>query len=211
MYNWVHLPGLTPYSKVIEEMEQAVNKIVSEGNKETIFLVEHEDTYTAGTSAKEEELISKDIIPVFQTGRGGKYTYHGKGQRVIYPILNLASENRKKDLKLYIQQLQDTIVKTLKHLGVESFSCPENIGIWVPTNKGNKKIASVGIRVKKWVTYHGIAINISTDLNKFRGIIACGLSNNIMTSLQELGINISLNEFDDIYKRYFVEVFGCQN
>jgi lipoyl(octanoyl) transferase len=211
MFNWVYLPGLTPYSKVIEEMEGAVNKIIIGGGQETVFLVEHEDTYTAGTSAKEEELLIRDTIPIYRTGRGGKYTYHGKGQRVIYPILNLASDNREKDLKLYIKQLQETIIKTLGELNVESFACPKNIGIWVPTNKGNKKIASVGIRVKKWVTYHGIAINITTDLDKFNGIIPCGLSNNIMTSLQELGINISLNEFDDIYKRYFVEVFGCQN
>ncbi len=207
MFNWIYLPGLSPYAKVIEEMEAMVNKIITERDKEAIFLVEHEDTYTSGTSAKEEELLTKQGIPVFQTGRGGKFTYHGSGQRVIYPIIDLTKENRQKDIRLYIQKLQNTVVKTLKDLGVTSYACEENIGIWTDTPLGHKKLASIGIRVRKWVTYHGIAINISTNLSKFDGIVPCGLNNNPMTSLKELGINISIQEFDDIFKKYFMEEF----
>ncbi|MDF2964809.1 MAG: lipB [Rickettsiaceae bacterium] len=209
MFNWVHQPGLSSYSKVIEEMEQTVNKIIAGSEKETVFLVEHEDTYTGGTSASDRDLLFSGSIPVYKTGRGGKFTYHGPGQRVIYPMLNLNLDKRQKDIKLYISQLQETVIKTLQELSVESYACKENVGIWVTSPLGSRKIASIGIRVKKWVTYHGIAVNISTDLSKFSGIVACGLSNNIMTSLKELGINISIQQFDDIYKKYFLEIFGC--
>jgi lipoyl(octanoyl) transferase len=209
MFNWIYLPGLSPYSKLIEEMESVVNEIIAGCGKETVFLVEHEDTYTFGTSSKEEELIAAKEIPVFKTGRGGKFTFHGKGQRVIYPILNLAHQHRKKDIKLYIAKLQNTVINTFKDLGLNSFACQENIGIWTDTSQGPRKLASIGIRVKKWITYHGIAVNISTDLEKFNGIVPCGLSNNPMTSLKELGINISIPDFDNIYKKYFMEEFRC--
>lgn len=208
MVKWVCLQGLSSYLKVIEEMDLAVNKIISSG-QEMVYLVEHENTYTAGTSADDKDLLSTGNIPIFNVGRGGKHTYHGPGQRVIYPILSLGSPNRKKDIKLYITELQHTVIQTLKYFGVSSFACPDNIGIWVHRQDHTAKIASIGIRVRKWVTFHGIAINIATDLTKFDGIIPCGLSNSRVTSLKELGVNITMNEFDEVYKKYFTEVFGC--
>ena len=146
-------------------------------------------------------------IPLVYTGRGGKLTYHGEGQRVIYPILDLSSEGRQKDLRLYIRMLEEWIIKSLLHLGVRAFTIDGMVGIWVQDNGLPAKIASIGVRVKKWVTYHGIAVNISTDLSMFSSITPCGLTDARMISLKKLGVNVTLNEFDSIIKEEFVNIF----
>lgn len=206
MIEWITLPGLSSYLGTLHLMENKVEQAIKTGS-ETIYLVEHEDVYTAGTNFKPDELLNPGNIPVIYTGRGGKFTYHGKGQRVIYPILNLAKENRQKDLKLYISMLEKWIINTLLHIGVKAYTIPGKVGIWVNDQGENVKIGAIGVRVKKWVTYHGISVNISTELNKFNGIIACGLDNFKVTSLEKFGIKIAFCQFDKILKTEFERVF----
>lgn len=205
---WITLLELTDYNQAIEIMNQYVDDIIIGSREETILLLEHDDVYTAGSSSLESELLNSNNIPVIYTRRGGKFTYHGRGQRVIYPILDLKSSNRVKDVKLYVRNLESWIINTLASLGVEAYTIDGMVGIWVGCAKNPAKIAAIGVRVKKWVTYHGIAINISTDLNKFNGIIPCGINNFSVTSLQKLGINSSFDEFDKLLKQEFGKIFS---
>jgi len=208
MVQFITITNLTNYQDSLVLMEDYVNKVINDATSERVYLVEHLDVYTAGTNYKQKELLNNYNIPVIYTGRGGKFTFHGRGQRVIYPILNLNLPNRTKDLKLYIKMLEEWIINSLKRLGVEGYIIKDKVGIWVKT-KDNipSKIAAIGVRVRKWVTYHGIAVNISTDLNKFNGIIPCGLENSLVTSLNQLGIYIEMSEFDKILEAEFVKVF----
>ncbi|RTK92504.1 MAG: lipoyl(octanoyl) transferase LipB [Rickettsiales bacterium] len=205
---WITLPELTDYNQAIEIMNQYVEDIIIGTGPETILLLEHDDVYTAGSSSLESELLNNNNIPVIYTGRGGKFTYHGQGQRVIYPILDLKNANRVKDIKLYVRNLENWIINTLALINIKAYTIKGMVGIWVGDSKGPAKIAAIGVRVKKWVTYHGIAINISTDLNKFNGIIPCGINNFSVTSLEKLGINISFDEFDKLLKQEFRKVFS---
>ncbi len=203
---WITLPGLSDYKTTLELMENKVAEVITKISQDTIYLVEHQDIYTAGTNFKDEELLDSGNIPVFYTGRGGKFTYHGKGQRVIYPILDLATDSRRRDLKLYIRFLEQWIINTLRHFGINAYVVQDRVGVWVKEGAAESKIAAIGIRVKKWVSYHGIAVNISPDLDKFKGIIACGLANFGVTSFCQLGIKIELEEFDQVLKREFNRV-----
>ena len=208
MAQFITIPNLTDYSVTLRLMEDHVNKIISANEQEIIYLVEHSEVYTAGTSYKQEELLNYNNVPIIYTGRGGKFTFHGPGQRVIYPILNLTLPNRTKDLKLYIKMLEEWIISTLNHFGVKSYIIEGKVGIWVKIKSGElAKIAAIGIRVRKWITYHGIAVNISTDLSKFAGIIPCGLENSSVTSLKQLGIHVEMLEFDKIIQAEFNKIF----
>lgn len=208
MVQWITLNGLTQYKDMIHLMESKVLAVIKGGPFETIYLLQHDDVYTAGTNYQNDELLNPGNIPVIYTGRGGKFTYHGIGQRIIYPILNLSYRN-KKDIKLYINMLQQWIMATLSRLNLEAYIIDDKIGVWIKNKKNNDaKIAAIGIRVKKWVTYHGIAVNISNDLTKYKGIIPCGLQNDHITSLFELGIDISFDQFDLILKSEFESIFG---
>lgn len=201
---------LTPidYQDSLMLMENYVNKVIDGKEPEAVYLVEHLDVYTAGTNYKQEELLNHNNIPVIYTGRGGKFTFHGAGQRVIYPILNLALPNRTKDLKLYVRMLEEWIINSLDILGIKAYIIKDKVGIWVKTNDDiPSKVAAIGVRVRKWVTYHGIAINISTDLNKFNGIIPCGLEDSLVTSLNQLGVYIKMTEFDKILEAEFIKIF----
>ena len=205
---WISLPGLTEYNDALELMHKRVQDIIEGSKNETVFLVEHLDVYTAGTSYKDDELINCKGIPVIYTGRGGKFTYHGPGQRVIYPILNLEGNNRSKDLRLYVRLLEQLIINTLKEIGVKAYTLDKKIGVW--TNIDNNipaKIGAIGVRVKKYVTYHGAAINITTDLNKYKGIIPCGINDYPVTSLASIGIDISMEDFDYLLKQEFNKLF----
>ena len=199
MLIWQELKSLVPYPATIELMESRVSGILSGSESETIFLVEHEDVYTAGTNAKPEELLNPQSVPVIQTGRGGKFTYHGKGQRVIYPVLNLAL--RTKDLRLYVRTLEKWIIATLKKFGIDAYAIDGRVGIWTHARGTEAKIGAIGVRVRKWVTYHGAAINISPDLMKFSGIVPCGISDAAVTSIRECGVDIDMQEFDEVLKR----------
>lgn len=204
MVQFVTLPNLSDYHDTLKLMEDKVASVIDKSSPETIYLVEHNSIYTAGTGFKTNENLD---VPVVHTGRGGQLTYHGEGQRVIYPILDLSSEGRQKDLKLYIKMLEEWIIKTLLHFGIKAFTIDGIVGIWVQEDRVPAKIASIGIRVRKWVTYHGIAVNISTDLDMFSNIIPCGLKDAKTTSLKTLGANIALKEFDSIIRKEFFNTF----
>ena len=203
MVEWINLPGLVNYNESLLMMEERVEKVINGSEDETIYLLEHEDVYTAGTSANNKELLGTNHIPVIYTGRGGKFTYHGPGQRVIYPILNLSLKHRKKDIKLYIKNLENWIISTLAQVGIRAYTIPGKIGIWTYELGKPAKIAAIGVRVKKWVTYHGIAVNITTNLENYSGIIPCGINNFPVTSLDRLTAKIDMKEFDSILKKQF--------
>ncbi len=208
MVKWITIPELINYQDGINIMEQKLDKVIKLLEPDTIFLLEHNEIYTAGTSSKQDELLTPDRFPVIYTGRGGKFTYHGPGQRVIYPIINLNNKPNKKDLKLYISNLEKWIILTLAEFKIQAFTIPGKIGIWVKNSKNvNAKIGAIGIRIRKWIAYHGIAININPNLDHYSGIIPCGINNFPITSLQDIGINTSLEEFDVILKKKFTETF----
>lgn len=208
MVEWITLPGLVDYQEGIKIMEDQLDRVINSMQPDTIFLLEHKEVYTAGTSHNVEELLKPDLFPVIYTGRGGKFTYHGPGQRIIYPIINLNNTDKVKDLKLYITQLEKWIILTLAELDVNAFTIQGKVGIWVKNSRNiESKIGAIGIRVRKWVTYHGIAVNISPNLDNYSGIIPCGINDFPITSLEDMSINISITEFDIILKKKFIEIF----
>lgn len=206
MVQFVTLSGLSEYEDTVKLMEDKVASLINKSSKEVVYLVEYKDVYTAGTSFKANELLDPGDIPVIYTNRGGKFTYHGSGQRVIYPIVDLASEWGQKDLKLYIKLLEEWIINSLLYFGIKAFTINGMVGIWVKENGVPAKIASIGVRVRKWIAYHGIAVNISTNLDMFSGIIACGLRDVPVTSLKKLGVDITLEQFDKVIKDKFFEI-----
>ena len=206
--DWISLPGLIDYNAGLDLMQQRTNDVILSKKKEAVFLLEHQDVYTAGTSYKDDELLSaSNNIPVIYTGRGGKFTYHGPGQRVIYPILNLAGKNRSPDLKLYISLLEQWIINTLDKLDVNAYTMDGKIGIWVNLDNAPAKIGAIGVRIKKWVTYHGIAVNLNTDISRYSGIIPCGINDFPVTSLINIGIEITMSDFDYLLKKEFEKLF----
>lgn len=221
MTNWQVLPGLVEYKKALMIMEQKLEQIIVDGGEDTIYLLEHQDVYTAGTGANDDELIDKTSVPVVHVGRGGKYTYHGPGQRVIYPIIDLRKPPRERDLKLYVRFLEKWIISTLRRFDIECYTIPGKVGIWtdidntddkfhslsMSAKKIPAKIGAIGIRVRKWVTYHGIAVNISNDLSMYEGIIPCGISDFPVTSMYDLGQKISLDDFDLALKEEYLKLF----
>ena len=207
MTNWHTIPGLTHYPQALELMESHVQAIIAGAAAEKIILLEHEDVYTSGTGASAADLLNANNIPVISTGRGGKFTYHGPGQRVIYPMLNLGAAPREKDLKKYVADLERWIIATLHGFNIDAFIAKDRVGIWVLDQGAEKKIAAIGVRVKKWVTYHGVAVNISPDLKKFDGIVPCGLKDFGVTSMEALGKGVSVHEFDLELRRCFDDIF----
>lgn len=194
------------YKDSVLYMENRVEQIYNNQASELVWLLEHPSIYTAGTSSQRNELIDSKSIPVLSTGRGGKYTYHGPGQRIVYLMLNL--KNRQADLHKYVADLEELVIASLKEIGIFSERKNGKIGIWTKSlNNEDVKIAAIGIRVRKWITYHGIAINVCPNLDYYRGIVPCGISEYGVTSLKELGYNISYPELDDILKVKFKDVF----
>ena len=200
-----------PYSEALEFMETRVKDIRMGKAREIVWLLEHPSLYTAGTSALPEELLEPDRFPVYQTGRGGKYTYHGPGQRVAYVMVDLKS--RKKDVRKFVWDLEEWVIKGLSRVNVLAERREGRVGIWVPqgarTNPAYKedKIASIGVRVRHWICFHGVSINIEPQLSHFDGIVPCGVSEHGVTSLRELGNMASIPEFDTILRLTFEEVF----
>tara|TARA_B100001013_G_scaffold340520_1_gene263830 strand:- start:218 stop:835 length:618 start_codon:yes stop_codon:yes gene_type:complete len=171
------------YEKAMKILENRVKKVINGEKPELLWILEHNTIYTGGTNYKENEILNENI-KVFKTNRGGKITCHGPGQRVVYFVLNL--NKRKKDIRILINKIENCIIKTLKSYQIKSFPDKKNIGIWV-NNKGKiKKIAAIGIRVKKWIAYHGFSINISNDLSVYRNIIPCGIIDKTVTNLVSL-------------------------
>jgi lipoyl(octanoyl) transferase len=190
---WRVSPGLTAYPDALAAMAARAAAVAAGEADELIWLVEHPPVYTAGTSADPAELVEARF-PVVAAGRGGRYTYHGPGQRVVYPVLDLNKRGR--DVRCYVHALEGWAIAALGALGVAAFRAPGRVGIWTIDRGREAKIGAIGVRVKRWVTLHGMAINISPDLTHFGGIVPCGLPDHPVTSLQALGIAADLATFD---------------
>ena len=171
------------YGDAIKFMESRLTDINQKSSKDLIWILEHEDIYTAGTSYKDDEIIDKNIN-ILKTNRGGKITYHGPGQLVCYFVIDL--NKRKKDIRNFISIIEKTIIKTLKSYNIDTFADKKNIGIWYNDKGKEKKVAAIGVRVSKWIAYHGFSININNDLSKYNAIIPCGIRNKGVTSLKKI-------------------------
>jgi len=205
---WRNWPGLTGYQEASAAMEALVAEI-QQGAQEQVWLLEHPPLYTAGTSAKATDLRDPKRFPVFPSPRGGQYTYHGPGQRVAYLMLDL--NRREKDVRRFVQDTEAWIISALRELGVESSIKDGRVGVWVDrADHREDKIAAIGIRIRKWVTFHGIALNVAPDLDHFSGIVPCGIAedNFGVTSLQDLGKPASMAVVDEALRRAFENVFG---
>lgn len=207
---WVVEPGLTPYPDAVAEMERRVEAIAAGTEAERIWLVEHPPLYTAGTSADPADLVAPDRFPVFSTGRGGQYTYHGPGQRVAYVMLDL--KRRRPDVRAFVTALEAWIIGTLDRFNVRGERREDRVGVWVRRPEkapgAEDKIAAIGIRVRRWVTFHGIALNVEPDLEHFSGIVPCGVRQHGVTSLVDLGLPVTMDDADVALRAAFEDVFG---
>jgi lipoyl(octanoyl) transferase len=189
-------------------MEARVAAIREGRAPELVWLVEHPPLYTAGTSARDGDLLQPDRFPVYRSGRGGEFTYHGPGQRVVYVMLDL--KRRGPDVRRFVSDLEEWIIRALAAFSVEGERREGRVGIWVARGKEREdKIAAIGVRVRRWVTYHGIAINVEPDLDHFSGIVPCGISAHGVTSLVDLGLPIGLPDLDAALRAAFPGVFGA--
>lgn len=186
-------------------MEARAAAIADGTDPELVWLVEHPPIYTAGTSAKESDLVDARF-PVFQTGRGGQYTYHGPGQRVGYVLLNLRP--RGGDVRKFVHDLEEWLIRTLAEFNVKGERREGRVGIWVVRGNREDKIAALGVRVRRWVTFHGVALNVEPDLSHFGGIVPCGIRGHGVTSLADLGILVTMADVDVALRKAFEEVFG---
>ncbi|MDZ7587923.1 MAG: lipoyl(octanoyl) transferase LipB [Parasphingorhabdus sp.] len=193
--------ALQPYAQALATMEARNRAVQARSARELVWLIEHPPLYTAGTSADPAELRNPQY-PVFDTGRGGRYTYHGPGQRVGYLVLNLAQ--RKRDVRGFVAALEHWIIASLSDFDVHAWQAPGRIGIWCRNREGTEaKIGAIGIRIRRWVTMHGFAVNVAPELEHFTGIVPCGISEFPVTSLAALGIEASLLDFDAALRRHF--------
>ncbi len=205
------------YLEAVEFMENYVAGISDGSNPELIWLTSHNALYTAGVSAKNEDLLT-DKIPVYKTNRGGKHTYHDDGMRIIYVMLNLKNVfgKEKPDVAKFVEMLENWVIAVLARIGIKGEIKKGRVGIWVECedtkgNKTEKKIAAMGIKIRKWVSYHGIAININPDLKGFEGIVPCGIKEFGVTSIKDMGSIISLKEIDELIKEEFFKIFKNYN
>lgn len=196
---WKTSTELISYEDAVSFMEARVDGIIAGHEPECIWLLEHPPLYTAGTSAKDSDLLSHNGFPVYHTGRGGQFTYHGPGQRVAYVMLDLKKRNAM-DVRAYVQSLEQWIIDTLDVFGIESFTREGRVGVWVYEGNSESKIAALGIRVRKWVTYHGICINVNPDLSHYAGIVPCGISEFGVTSIQNTGSAANMPSLDAALK-----------
>ena len=195
------------YKEAVLFMESKVRDISENHSKELLWFLSHNHIFTQGTSASDDEILNSDVIEVLKTNRGGKTTYHGPGQRIVYFMLNL--NNKKKDIRKFISVIENSVIDFLKNYNVEARAFKDRVGIWVIKNNKmtfdkEKKISAIGLRVKKWITYHGMSFNINPDLKYYNSIHSCGLKEYANTSLNELGIKIDQKEFDESFKKIFL-------
>ena len=214
MVQWEISDGEVDYNTALEKMDNYVQKIISGEADEKIWLLEHPSLYTAGTSANKKDLVEPNRFPVFETKRGGQYTYHGPGQRVVYVMLDL--NKRGKDVKKFVENLEAWIIRTLAEFNVVGQSRNGRVGIWVERPDKPKsinglleeeKIAAIGIRLRKWITFHGFSINVDPDLSHFQGIVPCGIKEHGVTSLVDLGLPVSMTDLDIALTKSFSKVF----
>jgi lipoyl(octanoyl) transferase len=199
-----------PYASAVAEMERRVAAIRAGAATELVWLLEHPPLYTAGTSARDEDLLEPGRFPVYRAGRGGRHTYHGPGQRVVYVMLDLT--RRAQDVRCHVHALEEWGIRALARFGVKGERREGRVGVWVGCGIGEAKIAAIGVRVRRWVTYHGMAINIAPDLDHYRGIIPCGIDPKIsghgVTSLAALGVPATMADVDAALRATFAEAFG---
>ncbi|BCB19520.1 lipoyl(octanoyl) transferase LipB [Bosea sp. ANAM02] len=207
---WVVSEGLVGYDEAVAEMEARAGLIADGVACERVWLVEHPPLYTAGTSARDEDLIAPERFPVFRSGRGGQFTYHGPGQRVAYVMIDL--KRRQPDLRRFVAALEGWLIGALDDFNVRGERREDRVGVWVrrPTKGADTedKIAAIGIRVRRWVSFHGISLNVEPDLTHFDGIVPCGVSQHGVTSLVDLGLPVTMPEVDSVLREAFERVFG---
>jgi len=206
---WRTSEALVDYQDAHAFMETRVAAIRDGTAREMVWLLQHPPLYTAGTSANQDDLLDAERFPVFEAGRGGQYTYHGPGQRVAYVMLDL--KHHGSDVRAYVQNLEDVMIHTLAAFGITGERREGRIGIWVGRKGGQEdKIGAIGVRVRKWVSFHGLALNVDPDLSHFSGIVPCGISEHGVTSLKDLGIETSMEDVDRTLKQTFEAVFQRQ-
>ena len=212
---WRTLPGLSPYVETLAAMEAHVAAMIAGAAPETVWLLEHPPLYTAGSSARVEDLIVPGRFPVHAAGRGGQYTYHGPGQRVVYAMLDVSVRGR--DVRRFVFALEEWIIRTLAELGVTGERRPGRVGVWVPRpdlGPGpdgavvEAKVAAIGVKIRRWISFHGLSINLAPDLGHFSGIVPCGILGHGVTSLRDLGRTATMTDLDDALRRTFASVFG---
>lgn len=208
--DWAISDALVPYPEALDIMSQRANAVRDHGAAELAWLLEHPALYTAGTSAKPKDLLDPLMLPVYPAGRGGQYTYHGPGQRIVYLMLDV--KERGGDIRLLIEDIERWIITALDAFNVKGERRPGRVGIWVArrtaTGWREDKIAAIGLRVSRWVTTHGISLNVEPDLSHYRGIVACGLADYGVTSLADLGLPVTLADADVALRSSFETVFG---
>ena len=203
---WQVAPGLVPYETALQDMQSRAADIAAGEAAEQAWLLEHPPLYTAGTSAKVEDLVDPDRFPVFDAGRGGQYTYHGPGQRVAYLMLDLRERGR--DVRCFVSGVEQLVIDTLAGFGVEGGRRDGRVGVWVNMPDGTEaKIAAIGIRIRRWVSFHGLSINVSPDLSHFCGIVPCGIADHGVTSLVDLGLPVTIEDVDVALKQTFEAAF----
>lgn len=216
--DWTHLPGHADYANTLAAMEDRVARIAAGTADEAVWLLEHPPLYTAGTSADARDLVAPDRFPVFAAGRGGQYTYHGPGQRVAYVMLDLNTRGR--DVRRFVCALEDWVIDTLSEFGVRGERRQGRVGVWVtrpdkaPNADGTPredKIAAIGVKLRRWVSFHGISLNVEPDLSHFDGIVPCGIREHGVTSLVDLGLPVTLADVDTALMATFPQHFPMLN
>jgi lipoyl(octanoyl) transferase len=208
---WIRSSGRVDYQDALAHMEARAAAIAGGSAQEQVWLLEHPALYTAGTSANKADLVDPDRFPVYAAGRGGQYTYHGPGQRVAYLMLDLKKRGR--DIRCFVSGVEQLVIDTLDSLGISGERRDGRIGVWVdrPGEDGQvheEKIAAIGIRIRRWVSFHGLSINVAPDLSHFDGIVPCGIQDHGVTSLQARGLETPMEAVDDALRRSFETIFG---
>ncbi len=207
--NWHNSSELVHFEDALQFMQNRVDQIIAGEESQMIWLLEHYPVYTAGVSAKEEDLLNKTDIPIYQTNRGGKYTYHCPGMKIIYAMLDLKSffAPQAPDVSKFVEFLENWVIAILAHYNIKGEIRKGRVGIWVVDENGvEKKIAAIGIKLKKWVSYHGIAININPEMSGFNNIVPCGIKDFGVTSMHDIVGPVDLSQFDQIVREKFIEL-----
>jgi lipoyl(octanoyl) transferase len=209
--HWAISPGRIGYPEAVEAMKARAAAIAAGEASELVWLLEHPPLYTAGVSARPGDLLDPDLLPVFQSGRGGQFTYHGPGQRVAYVMLDLGRRGR--DVRALVRGLERWIIATLDRFNVQGETRTGRVGVWVERRQPGvpvreDKIAAIGVRVSRWVSFHGVSLNVDPDLGHYAGIVPCGIAEHGVTSLLDLGLTAGMDEVDAALKASFQEVFG---
>lgn len=207
---WRVSGDLVPYPESLKEMESRIAAIRTGEAAECVWLLEHPPLYTAGTSAQAADLVDAAGLPVYSAGRGGQYTYHGPGQRIAYVMLDLSKRGR--DVRWFVCRLEDWLIDVISAFGVKGERRPGRVGVWVDRGGGREdKIAAIGVRVRHWVTFHGVSLNLNPNLDHYRGIIPCGIREQGVTSLADLGLSITMDDLDRELRQRFAAHFSDQS